>query len=217
MNAQEILLNSVPDENYVFTQLDTNNEALLRVAQTLANAVVVPMNENVDRLQRVEKRIRSSVNGHLRRMVQLGKPIVESIVTPIYNGMDEIQAGINLIGQRPEVAAWIKRTETPANWWTVLPNPPQPGDLAQGGEGLQTITDDFRPKGKLTSYQLWYHCQLRQAIGVPSPSADDVTNLEVQGWKRFPSPQTVWMRDAHEVELYLQSQQQQILALCRAG
>lgn len=215
--VEQVLAGAQPDHGHVLQQLDANEEIIFETIGTLANAVRTQINHNSDALERVDSRIRSSVNGHIRKNLGLLKPVVESLYTAVHNGISETQASLNQAISRPEIQAWLRRQPQSPGWGGVVPAPPAPGDLTDGANG--TVSSPAMPSSAagLTTYYLWYHCSKGQAIAVPNLTAGQQDAFLSLGWKLWPGKATIQVSSEAEAQQYLQSQRAKIARLCAAG
>lgn len=85
----------IPDGDYVREQLDRNDQHLFDVAQAMANGVREQLNANATNLAMVDKRLRASVTGHVRRNFYLLKPVAQAMSDTVNTMLDQNQAVIN--------------------------------------------------------------------------------------------------------------------------
>lgn len=85
----------IPDADAVHQALDQNDQHLFDVAQQMANGVREQLNANAEKLAMVDKRLRSSVNGHVRRNFYLLKPVAQAMSDTVNTMLDQNQAVIN--------------------------------------------------------------------------------------------------------------------------
>jgi hypothetical protein len=215
--AREILMKAQPDPALVRKALDQNDARLLGIIQALTTGVRTAIDNNGYRMVEVQDRLRNSVVGHIKRNVQLLKPVAQKLADAVHNNIDSVQAQVNLVAARPEVQQWLQDGGWQEAFAGAVSKPLTSGQKGSDGEKSAGTVDAREALRDMTPYELWYHCQQQQAVGVPSSTEIDTALMQAQGWMRLPSPHIYFAHNQQQVQDYLLSRKDEILRLCRGN
>lgn len=205
--------NVEPNLPLVQDTLAQNFDILQGVAQSMVNVVTGQLNTNAQRLGATEKRILNSINGHLRRNNQLLGPIIQFLTAAVQNGIQGIQASVNMIAARPDVQQWLAANPPPSPWASVVPMPPPPGSL----NGTAPEDAIVVPAKAICPPGLWIvlvHCSTRQAAAIPDLSQDALALLVHDGWVREEPEVCHPFRDPNAAMAYLREHEEQLMQQC---